>query len=144
MFRAFENISSLKNVYIGVMTPVCEKHNLTYMELTIIMLLHNNPAHDTASEIVKLRRLTKSHVSISIRSLIEKGYLIGEQSNSDRRTIHLKLTEKAMPIAEGGMAAQRNFGQIMFKGFSKDEVSVLCGMIERIAANIVAHEKGQQ
>ena len=142
MFRAFENIASLKNVYIGVMTPVCDKHGLTYMELTIIMLLHNNPTHDTASEIVKLRRLTKSHVSISIRSLIEKGYLIGEQSNSDRRTIHLKLTEKSIPIAEDGMVAQRNFGHIMFKGFSKDEMCELCGMIERIAANIIAHEKG--
>lgn len=140
MFRAFENITSLKNVYIGVMTPVCEKHGLTHMELTVIMLLHNNPSYNTASELVKLRRLTKSHVSISIRSLMEKGYLIGTQSSSDRRTIHLSLTKDADPIIADGMTAQRNFGHIMFTGFSEDELKNLCGMIERIANNIITYE----
>ena len=140
MFRSFENISSLKNVYIGVMTPVCEKHGLTHMELTVLMLLHNNPTRDTATEIVKLRRLTKSHVSISVRSLVEKGLLVGEQQKNDRRTIHLHLTEAATPIIEDGTLAQRNFGRIMFEGFTNEEMSVLCGMIERITGNINAYE----
>ncbi len=141
MFRSFENLTSLKNVYIGVMAPVCEKHALTHMELTVLMLLHNNPAHDTATEIVKLRRLTKSHVSISVRSLIEKGLLVGEQQQNDRRTIHLHLTEAAMPIIEDSTAAQRNFGHIMFSGFTKEDMSVLCNMVERITCNINTYEK---
>lgn len=140
VFRAFENITSFKNLYVSVMTPVCEKHGLTYMELTVLMFLHNNPNHDTASEIVKLRRLTKSHVSISVRSLIGKGLLTGDQNPKDRRTIHLHVTDRASAVIKDGTAAQRNFGQIMFAGFSQDDLDRMNDMISRITNNVNSYE----
>ncbi|WP_420360620.1 hypothetical protein [Blautia glucerasea] len=33
------------------------------------MFLHNNPQHNTAAEIVKIRKSTKSHVSTSLKKL---------------------------------------------------------------------------
>jgi len=140
VFRAFEKVSSLRNVYVSVMTPICEKYGLTYMELIILMLLHNNPTYNTATELVKLRRLTKSHVSISVRSLMNKGLLKGEQKENDRRTVHLHVTEAAEPVIADGTAAQRDFGKIMFNGFSKEELAAMCAMIERINANISTYE----
>ena len=73
------------------------------------MILFNNLYHDTATDIVKLRRLTKSHVSISVRSLIDRGLLVGEQRSHDRRAIHLRITDAAMPIIEDSTVAQKDF-----------------------------------
>lgn len=140
MFRAFENLTSFKNLYIGVMAPVCEKYDLTFMELTVLLFLHNNPNHDTASEIVKLRRLTKSHVSISVRSLIDKGLLLGNRNDNDRRTIHLQITDAAMPAVEAGAVAQRDLAEIMFAGFTQEDLSRMSDMIERITNNVNSYK----
>lgn len=41
----------------------------------IIMFLHNNPHHNTAAEIVRIRKSTKSHVSSSLKKLENKGLI---------------------------------------------------------------------
>ena len=48
---------------------VCDRYGLTQMEYDILMFLHNNPQHNTAAEIVKVRKSTKSHVSTSLKNL---------------------------------------------------------------------------
>ena len=59
------------------------------MEFNILLFLANNPEFDTAAQIIKKRAFTKSHVSMSVRSLEERGLLTGEYYGTDRRTIHL-------------------------------------------------------
>ena len=55
---------------------VCDQYELTQMEYDIIMFLHNNPHHNTAAEIVRIRKSTKSHVSSSIEKIGKQGSLI--------------------------------------------------------------------
>ena len=52
---------------------VCDRYELTQMEYDILMFLHNNPQNNTAAEIVKIRKSTKSHVSTSLKTLENKG-----------------------------------------------------------------------
>lgn len=47
---------------------VCDRYELTQMEYDILMFLHNNPQLNTAAEIVKIRKSTKSHVSTSLKN----------------------------------------------------------------------------
>lgn len=49
---------------------VCDRYELTQMEYDILMFLHNNPQNNTAAEIVKIRKSTKSHVSTSLKTLV--------------------------------------------------------------------------
>ena len=53
---------TITSCYEKVTGSVCEKYQLTHMEYDILMFLHNNPQHNTAAEIVKVRKSTKSHV----------------------------------------------------------------------------------
>ena len=52
---------------------VCDRYELTQMEYDILMFLHNDPQHNTAADIVKIRKSTKSHVSTSLKNLENKG-----------------------------------------------------------------------
>ncbi len=137
----FEHFSSGENLYARIVAPVCEKYGLTYMEFTVLMFLHNNPQYDTATQIVNIRRLSKSHVSISVRSLQRRGFLDCRYLNGDHRTIHLSLTAAAAPIAAEGVQAQERFSDILYAGFSSDEVKQLSQLIDRIDQNIELHTK---
>ena len=106
------------------------------MEFTVLMFLANNPQYDTATQIVKYRHLAKSHVSISIRSLQERGLIVGEHKGGNHRSIHLSVADKAMDIIAAGRAAQNKFCEIVFAGFSKEEMEKLQRFTEQVNRNI--------
>lgn len=136
MYRLFEHYLAGERAYMTCLAPVWEKHGLTYMELTVLLFLANNPALDTASDIVRCRRLAKSHVSVSIRSLEQRGLLTRDYQAGNRRSQHLRLTGKAAPIAAEGQAAQMEFGERLFRGISPEERETLVRILRHIDENI--------
>ena len=58
------------------------------MEYDIIMFLHNNPHHNTAAEIVRIRKSTKSHVSSSLKKLENKVKIIKNISHDEDGCSH--------------------------------------------------------
>ena len=49
---------------------VCDRYELTQMEYDILMFLHNNPQHNTAADIVKIKKINK----ITCFNFIEKNW----------------------------------------------------------------------
>jgi len=134
--KLFEFLSAVKDQYAEAVMPVCKKHGLTYMEFNVLLFLANNPAYTTAAEIVEQRRLTKSHVSISVRSLTERGLLRGEYREGNRRTVHLLLCGSAEAIVRDGRAAQEAFTDALYRGFSEHERAQMQGYMDRIGENV--------
>lgn len=132
----FAHCVDVEEVYKNMISPVYEKYKLTYMEFTVLMFLANNPQYNTATQIVRYRHLAKSHVSISIRSLQERGLILGEHKGGNHRTIHLSVSDKARDIIAVGRAAQNKFCEIVFAGFSKEEMEKLQQFTEQVNRNI--------
>ena len=124
------------HLYNMMTSPVCKKYGLTHMEFTVLIFLANNKRYDTATDIIRLRKLTKSHVSVSVRSLEEKGLLTCRHEGSDRRTVHLKLTPSAESIVRDGRLAQESFFKTLFTGFTQEEKAKLDEFMLRIDTNI--------
>ena len=139
MENVFRHYAANESLYTATVSPVCEKHGLTYMEFTVLMFLANNPQFDTASDIVRYRHLSKSHVSMSVRSLEDKGLLKGEHHAPNRRTIHLTVLASADTIVSDGREAQQKFGKILFSGFSDSEYKQFTAFMKRIDNNIADH-----
>lgn len=113
-------------------------HQLSHIEVTIITFLHNNPAHDTASDIAEMRMLQKGNVSQGVESLIQKSLLRRTADTHDRRRIHLSLTEKALPIVQEIEQQQQSLFQQIFTEFSEDELQLYANLNERIYDNIIS------
>ena len=128
----FAHCVDVEELYKNEVAPVCEKYGLTYMEFTVLMFLANNPQYDTATQIVRYRHLAKSHVSVSIRSLQERGLVLGEHREGNHRTIHLSVAD----IIAAGRAAQNKFCEIVFAGFAKEEIEALYRFTEQVNRNI--------
>ena len=100
---------------------VCDRYGLTQMEYDILMFLHNNPQYNTAAEIVKIRKSTKSHVSTSLKNLESKGLVERIQSKDNKKHIEIVLLSGAEPIIKEGIKAQKEFAHNVLKGLTEEE-----------------------
>ena len=141
MDHLLEHIFMSRELYQSILKPVCDKYDLTGTELIILLFLDENPPYDTATDIVEKRRLTKSSISMAVRNLEEKGFVVGEYVGRNRRSIHLKLQKSARPVICDGRAAQEDFFGILADGFSEEEKERLKTYFSRVNANIEAYHK---
>lgn len=127
---------SMEKLYGGLFAPLLERHGLTQLEMDILLFLANNPACDTARDIVEKRRLAKSHVSVGVEALTERGLLERLRQGGNRKTIHLRLTAAAAPIVEEGRAVQRGYGERLLAGFTEEDRRQLEHLMDRVAENV--------
>ena len=99
------------------------------------MFLHNNPQHNTAAEIVKIRKSTKSHVSTSLKKLEEKGLVERIQSEDNKKHIEIVLLDQAEEIVEAGINAQRQFAKNVLSGMTEEEKQMCMNVFEKICNN---------
>lgn len=131
-----DNIQISKKKYAAMLEPVCRQHDLTRNELDILLFLANNPAYDRAADIVAVRRIAKSHVSLSVGNLEKRGLLLRVFEENDRRTAHLQLTEAAWPIVRAGQHLQKIFFAGMFAGLNREELEQWGMVLEKIYRNM--------
>ena len=124
------------NLYDKVSLPVRDKFGLTFMEFIVIMFLANNREYKKASDIVEVLGIAKSHVSMTILSLEERGLLERTMDPCDKRSsiLELKSTED---IVEEGRKAQNRFMEILLDGLDKKEVMDTKKSFEKIEENIM-------
>ena len=129
------DIHYLKRLYMKTSKPVCQKYNLTQMEMDILGFLYNNPNFDMAKDIVERRMLTKSHVSASIENLYKKGLINKVPDVKDKRIIHLHIEEKCRPICEDIASMQENYFSILSAGMSEEECSYFSSLLHQAMYN---------
>ena len=140
----WEHQNAIKTLYSKCVEGVCVKHNITRMELDILLFLANNPCFDTASDIIEIRYLSKSQVSSSIKLLEQCGYLRKEYLKCNRKTAHLRICKEAMDIIRDGQDAQTEFISTMLDGFSQEEIDSMKQHNDHILRNINTYLKGKE
>ena len=141
MNNYIENIFASHELYYSILTPLCREYELSHTELIVLLCLVNHPEYDTATDIVDLRKLTKSAVSVAVRSLQEKGLIVGEYTNGNFRSIHLRICDSAVPVIEAGKKAQQKFFDIMLEDFADEDKKQLKCYFEHITSNINKYNK---
>lgn len=132
----FDNMLRAKKGYARILDPICKEWGLTRNELDILLFLFNNPEYDRATDIVTRRGIAKSHVSLSVSSLEERGFVTRHVDENDRRTVHLKLSEVAKSIAKTGRDAQVGFFKLLYAGLTQEEVIQWQVIIDKVSKNI--------
>lgn len=112
-----------------------EQFQLTRIQFDILMFLHNNPQFDTASDMVKVRRLTKSQVSVALKDLEDRGFVHSDYADGNKKSRHIRLLPAASDIISAGKQAQIKFGKLLFRGFTASEKQSFQQMFQRIYEN---------
>ena len=100
--------------YTAVCKPLCQTLKLPQTAFDILLFLANNPAYQTAADIVEVRKIKANLVSVNVDKLVRDGYLTREPMPGDRRKTRLLCTEKAQPIILQGRQLQSAFLQRLF------------------------------
>ncbi len=136
MVDILEYFLSAEEVYDDYRKQVEQKFGLTAKETDVLIFLANNPEFDRAADVSRIRKITKSHVSLAVHSLCEKGLLTRKFFSGDKKNAHLFPTEKALPVIEFGRQKQREFSQTLFEGFSDEEKKEFFTLHDKIAENL--------
>ena len=135
-FNYFDAMASAQKSYGKLLEPICQEWKLTRTELNVMLFLYNNPAYDRAADIVSHRGIAKSHVSLSVASLEEKGLLRRRYSELDRRTAHLELLEQGQRIAAQAREKQVQYFSALYRGVSPEDLELWRKITQKVWDNI--------
>ena len=140
--RSFwDDMAAMRSLYGTQMDAASRACGLARVELEILLFLANNPQYDTATDIVERRCISKAHVSQSVKSLEQRGYLERRYAGDNRRTIHLHLLECAQAAVDAGRKAQACCFAALLDGFSEAEMEQFRCYLTRISDNAWAQMK---
>lgn len=123
-------------LYYEMLTAsTCDKYNLKKMEYDILMFLYHNPGYNTAADIVRIRKSTKSHVSTALKVLEERGYITKKTSSSNKKRVELYLEDSATEIVKEGLDVQNQFAHDMLQGLTDEEIKVCHNVFEKNCRN---------
>lgn len=137
----WEHQNAVKTLYAKCVGVVCERYQISRMELDILLFLANNPRYDTATDIVEIRYLSKSQVSGAIKLLEERGWIDKFYTGDNRKTAHLRIGEGVAAVIADGKKAQEMFFDVMMHGFTQEEIDYMRGYTSRIWNNINGYLK---
>ena len=106
--------------YAQYRKKVMMRYHLSAAEVDILLFLANNSQFDLATDIVRVRKMQKSHVSLA-----------------DRKKVHLKLEPAAAECVCYGQKCQKEFGESLFCGISEEDKKEFLRLCELIRKNVI-------
>ena len=131
----FANAARFADAYHTAIAPLCASTGLPPAAADILLFLANNPALNTARDIVQLRALAKSHVCMSVDALARRGFLAQQTDEKDKRRVRLFVTKAGQPAARAGQAAQQAFFARLHAGVTAEEFGVLRTVLGKMLQN---------
>lgn len=136
MHTYMESALKLSLAYTAKCKPLCQELGLPQTAFDILMFLANNPAHQTARDIVEIRKIKANLVSVNVEKLVQEGYLKRETVKGDRRKILLLCTDRAQPIIQRGRLLQEAFFGLLLDGMEDETKKLFFEMIDLIGKNV--------
>lgn len=113
-----------------------EKYKLSIVDIRVLLFLYEHENFDTAKDIVEMRHLTKSYVSKSVDKLIAKGFLERKLLKDDRRYVHLRVKEEALPVITAVRNQKDTMIKVLFQGITPEQIEVLKQIAKQMSDNI--------
>jgi DNA-binding MarR family transcriptional regulator len=113
------------------------EHELAHMEVKVLGFFARHPGA-AQSDLVAHSGRDKAQVARLIRGLRERGLLLAEADEADRRSTRLRLSAEGRDLH---VALHRNDGRLAaaaLAGLSEAEQATLLGLLERVRANLEA------
>lgn len=132
----FSHANKMTQAYHIMLAPLCKETGLPPLALDILLFLANDPEHNTAKDICRMRGHKSGIVSVHVERLVNDGLLERQEMPGDRRQTRLVCTEKAQDIITRGRDIQCQFGFRLMEGISKEDHETMHRCFERIDANL--------
>lgn len=134
--------NQFQKAYGGRMNQIALDHNMTKVEIDVLLFLYNNPQYNTAKEIVEFRHIAKSYVSKAVDLLVKRGCLGIKEDASDRRVSRLIIQVEAEDIVRQAKKEQEAVMKLLFRGITEEELNAFENVMRKMAENIKPEKRG--
>ncbi len=132
----YNQIQIMRKLHSALIDKVALKYNLTECEIMILVFLRQNVGQDMATDIVNHLMISKAHVSGLVNNLETQGYISRVNDASDKKKIHIKITEKSKPIITEVRKEIRKMRANIYEGITKEEKDVIKTVLNKIKINV--------
>lgn len=134
MKNIVDTIAKLTHMMSNMEDAAKEEFNLSNLTVTQMNYLEaifqlGNP---NITELAAFIKLTKPTVKVSIDRLIEKEYVFKVQSDEDRRSSHLHLTEKGEQINQMHEYAHKCIAESFSKKLNEEELDRVTELLNKV------------
>ena len=126
----------IKHAYATCIHAVSKQYDLNVMECSILLLLAEDPALDTAQKVADTYHLSKSHVSTSLSALERKGFVQRLRNGQKQKNVRLKVLDPGCQAAAACRAALGELADRMAEGFSEEQAAFLKNSMETVMHNL--------
>ena len=132
------HVSHFKKFYDLSFKSQAKAYDLQMIDIHILLFLKNNPALNTARDIVTSRGLSKSNVSNALEKLRMRGMVSLREDSENRRIQRIFLEPEGVSTALELKKTQVWCFEKMLAGFSEEERELMNRNFKRIDTNVVA------
>lgn len=127
-------VSTLSNLIVQMEESAKIQFNLS--ELTNNQLHYLETIHDLGNpnitELAAALKLTKPTVKVAVDKLIVKDFIFKVQSDEDRRSAHLHLSEKGKLINQMHDFAHKRIAETLSKKLTNEELNELVAILNKV------------
>ncbi|MBO9513005.1 MAG: MarR family transcriptional regulator [Variovorax sp.] len=107
---------------------------LTQVEFSVLLLIHSNPGV-TGKQLCQSLATAAARMSLVLDRLMGRGLIDKEQSGTDKRVQHLRLSKAGQRLADKALAIAGTMETDLLRRLSKGEQAMLMEMLLKIASS---------
>ena len=104
---------------------------IPYNEFTVLRALEDVLTL-RVSDVARRLNATNSYVTLTSEKLVQKGYIIRERNNADRRTVYLTLTTEGINLVKRMDEIVYAYYDKTFGDISNEEMTTVMNILEKI------------
>ncbi len=124
--------SQIRRVYANEINARLKDQNFSPNEISILILLSNNPSINTGNELRMVLGVSKGLVSRSLDSLAARGLIQCMKDSSDKRIQRILLTQEAAPLIDHLMEEITEMNEELLADISQEEINQMEITIRKI------------
>lgn len=135
--------NQIRRVYANELNLKFSNENFSPNEISILIVLSNNPSINTSSQLCTILGVSKGLISRSIDTLIEKKLICCKKDVSDKRIQRIFLTEKSSPVIQRLNREVTNINNEVLKDISKEELQQVETTVTKILTRFKERTEAQ-
>ncbi len=104
---------------------VCAPYGLSSTQAILLLDVYHNQEHTRVTDICKRLNKSTNTVSPLINRLIDKGFLVKKQDESDNRIFYVYLTDKSKAITDKISIDIEDYTLPIFEQLNEDEIETI-------------------
>ncbi len=134
MKKMIDIVARLSSMLAQTEEAAKEKFDLTGLTLTQLNYLETISILDNPNltELASTLKLSKPTVKVAIDKLVERGYVFRVQSDEDRRSAHLHLTERGKQINQIHDMAHQSIANSICLKLNKEEQQLFVELLNKV------------